>query len=107
VGGLFLLSLGVLAIRRRSKKKKAEQDKLLALPDSALAAALPGAVADEVNGELTASPSTPGLPRASDDLTDLRAAALELANKDPASAAVVLRAWLHGEAAQAEAAAAQ
>jgi flagellar M-ring protein FliF len=107
VGGLFLLSLGVLALRRRSKKNKAEQDKLLALPDSALAAALPGAVADEVAGELASSPSTPGLPRASEDLTDLRAAALELANKDPASAAVVLRAWLHGEAAQAEAAAAQ
>ncbi len=104
-GGLLLLSLGVLAIRRRSKKKKAERDKLLALPDGALAAALPAAD-DVVAGELAASPSSPGLPRASEDLTDLRAAALELANKDPASAAVVLRAWLHGEAAQAQAEAA-
>jgi hypothetical protein len=50
-------------------------------------------------GELeSAPPAVAGaLPRATDDLTDLRAAALELANKDPASAAVVLRAWLHGE----------
>jgi len=103
VGGLFLLSLGVMALRRRSRKKGAEQDKLLALPDSALAAALPAG--DDVAGELASTPSSPALPRASEDLTDLRAAALELANKDPASAAVVLRAWLHGDVLQAEAAA--
>jgi hypothetical protein len=54
---------------------------------------------EEVAGELnSASPAAAALPRATEDLTDLRAAALELANKDPASAAVVLRAWLHGEA---------
>jgi flagellar M-ring protein FliF len=87
--GLILLSVVVLVWRRRAKTAKA---KTLALGDGRLAPALNGLV--EPAAFDSAAPS-PALPRASDDLTDLRAAALELANKDPASAAVVLRAWLH------------
>ena len=87
--GLILLSIVALAVRRRKAKKA----KLLALDAGALAPALSGVVAAP---ELEAGPSVAGaLPRASEDLTDLRTTALELANKDPASAAVVLRAWLH------------
>ena len=87
--GLILLSIVALAVRRRKAKKA----KLLALNAGALAPALTGVVAA---GELEAGTAAAGaLPRASEDLTDLRTTALELANKDPASAAVVLRAWLH------------
>jgi flagellar M-ring protein FliF len=87
--GLVLLSIVALAVRRRKAKKA----KLLALDAGGLAPALAGVVAAP---ELEAATAAAGaLPRASEDLTDLRATALELANKDPASAAVVLRAWLH------------
>jgi flagellar M-ring protein FliF len=87
--GLVLLSIVVLSVRRRKAKKA----KLLALDAGALAPALTGVIAAP---ELEAGTAAAGaLPRASEDLTDLRATALELANKDPASAAVVLRAWLH------------
>jgi flagellar M-ring protein FliF len=91
--GLVLLSLIILVWRRRAKKAKP-----LALDADAMAPALLGV--DAHAGELEpASPrAAAALPRATEDLTDLRAAALELANKDPASAAVVLRSWLHGEA---------
>lgn len=96
--GLVALSVLVLVWRRRSKTRKA---KSLALGAGELAPALPGAIAAAPELEPGAGVAAAALPRASEDLTDLRTAALELANKDPASAAVVLRAWLHdAEAAE-------
>lgn len=87
VGALLVLAT-VLALRRGAKKKKAEAARKV---EDAIAGVLeeaPGAP------ELTGEETVASLP------ADPRAAALALAGRDPATAALVLRAWLGAESAQ-------
>jgi flagellar biosynthesis/type III secretory pathway M-ring protein FliF/YscJ len=90
-----ILLTSVIMAWRRSKAKKAA---------AALAAAVPAISEGQLGGLITGSPEAAQLagdqahrllledaPQASDEI---RARALELAAKDPATAAVVLRRWL-------------
>jgi flagellar M-ring protein FliF len=85
VGG----ALVVLVLRRRRKQK------LAIVQATAAPAELRGA--DGLPVQLVGDTPARALPEAPSE--DFRTLALELASKDPATAAVVLRRWLHGAAA--------
>lgn len=83
----FVLSVVLLLSRRGGKKKKTAtvlaEARLGGAPKSAEAALPPGQLA----------PSLPPIPRAEPEV--IRSRALEIASKDPATAAVILRTWLN------------
>ncbi|HVU05612.1 MAG TPA: flagellar basal-body MS-ring/collar protein FliF [Polyangiaceae bacterium] len=94
-GALFLLAVVILVWRIRSKKK---------LPVPAAVQALGGAPGVKEPALAAMDQPRAALPEASPaDSADLRAQALELATKDPATAAIVIRKWLSAAGAQATA----
>jgi flagellar M-ring protein FliF len=85
---LGLVALAAVVLVWRQKKKKKQRQKELA--EKALAA--PAFTAALAGGE---APSARLLEEAVANAVDMRARALELASKDPATAAIVLRKWLN------------
>jgi flagellar biosynthesis/type III secretory pathway M-ring protein FliF/YscJ len=88
--GLVALSAVVLVWRQKKKKKQRQKE----LAEKALAA--PAFTAALAGGE---APSARQLEEAVANAVDVRARALELASKDPATAAIVLRKWLNAPTA--------
>jgi flagellar M-ring protein FliF len=94
--GLLALAVVVLIWRQKAKKKKA---RVQAVAHQLASPPFPAALA-----EGDAQAPTHLLEEAVADAVDTRARALELASKDPATAAIVLRKWLNAPTAAAIAA---
>ncbi|MET0596065.1 MAG: flagellar M-ring protein FliF C-terminal domain-containing protein, partial [Polyangiaceae bacterium] len=82
----FVLSVVLLLSRRGGKKKGAK-----VLSEARLGSAAKSAEAVLPSGQL--APALPAMPRAEPEV--VRSRALEIASKDPATAAVILRTWLN------------
>jgi flagellar biosynthesis/type III secretory pathway M-ring protein FliF/YscJ len=88
-GGVFLFFvLATIIVKRRAKKAKK-------LAQKALPAQLPG-VETAVAAELLGRPSTLELPPI--DAAEAKERALEMAQRDPSTAAIVLKKWLNAPA---------
>src|SRR5690606_6519449 len=88
LGALALLAL-VVSIARRARRRRQQAEAPAPAPVLVGVQAAPELAAPEAAEIMATNPL--------DDLAELRTRALELANKDPASAAVVLRSWLHAD----------